>query len=289
MGGINPMEKEIEYLNKIIEKKPVYKDILTFYQKILKEQRKIKIEEKDISYELDSEEIIKEKLRKGFPLLDRKKIKINFKPAEELAERLIFLFKAKIEIPISELLKKIFFAEDVSNLGNEEKERYLILISKLSLQPLTKAITEKFKKYLDQRGDYLKLWLNGYCPICGSKPNIAEIKGDYGEKYLHCSFCGYEWLHKRLVCPYCGNTDHQTLGYFYTENEEQYRIDVCEKCKHYIKTVDSRKLSEPVNLEIEDWCTIHLDFIATSKGYQKEKSTLLTLWYHNGDTVIPLL
>ncbi len=277
------MKKHIEHLNKVIEKKPAYKDILTFYLKILEEQEKTQIADKDISYEFDSEEILKKKLGNGFPLADRKKIKVNFKPAEELAERLSSLFRNRIENTeiktfltnqekINQLLEKTFFAQDLSNLPIDEKEHFLLLISRFSLQPLARAIAEKFKNYVDQ-----KLWLNSYCPICGSKPNIAEIKGEQGLKYLHCSFCGYEWLYKRLTCPYCGNSDHQTLSYLYVENEEGYRIDVCEKCKHYIKTVDSRKLNEPVNLDIEDWCTIHLDFIAAGKGYQKEKSTNLTL------------
>lgn len=276
------MEKHIKHLNKVIEKKPVYKDILNFYLRILEEQKKIIIKEKDIFYQLESRETIREKLRNGFPLLERRKIKVNFEPAKVLFKQLVEIFKEKIENTnfkeiystqdgkLDELLKKIFLEEE--EIYSSHQERLPVLISKLSLQPLNRHIAEKYKTYIDQ-----KLWLNGYCPICGGKPNIAEIKGEEGQKYLHCSFCSYEWLYKRLACPYCENTDHHTLSYFYAENEEHYRIDTCEKCKHYIKTVDSRKLTEPVNLDIEDWCTIHLDFIAAGKGYQKEKSTFLVL------------
>ncbi|HCJ66081.1 MAG TPA: hypothetical protein DHV62_01825 [Elusimicrobia bacterium] len=273
------MNTHIEHLNKVIEKKPAYKELLNLYLKILEEQKKIEIENKDISYELESVEIIKQKMRQGLPLLDRKRIEVNFEPAKVLFRQLVEIFKEKIENTnfqeiystqdgkLDELLKKIFL--DKEEIYAPTEDRLPVLIGKLSLQPLTRAIAGKFKSSVDQ-----KLWQNGYCPICGGKPDIAEIKGEEGKKYLHCSFCGYEWLYKRLTCPYCGNTDHQTLSYFYAENEESYRIDTCEKCKHYIKTVDSRKLTEPVNLDIEDWCTIHLDFIAAGKGYQKEKSTL---------------
>ncbi len=269
------MKKNIEYLKEVIEKKPAYKDILTLYLNILEEQKKTIIKDEDVSYILDSKEIIKNKLTDGLPLVERKKIKVNFAPAVELAERLSRLFKDRIEnngiktfSNHQELLEKTFFDRDLSPLSTEKGDNIFLLISKFSIQPLAYTLAKNFAKYIDQ-----KIWSNGYCPICGSKPNIAEIKGEQGFKYLHCSFCGYEWLHKRLACPYCENTDHETLNYFYAENEENYRVDTCEKCKHYIKTVDSRKLKEPVNLDIEDWCTIHLDFIAAGKGYQKEKST----------------
>lgn len=282
------MEKEIKYLNKVIEKKPAYKDILTFYLKILEEQNKIKTENKDISYELDSQESIKEKLRNGFPIIVRQKLKVNLTPSVELFFRLTGIFKDSSEIKniektysenrekLTKLLEKIFTGEEdfvineIKNAGLNSE--LFIFLARLSVQPLAKVLNSKLKDFVDE-----KLWLQGYCPICGEKPSIAELRGEEGKKYLHCSFCGYEWLYKRLSCPFCNNDDHQTLGYFYAENEEGYRIDVCDKCKKYIKTIDSRKLSQPINLEIEDWCTIHLDLIAKEKNYQKEKTTLLVL------------
>ncbi len=288
-------EEHTEYLNKVIAKKPVYKGVLNLYLKILEEQNKTKLEEKNIVYQVDTAEVIKEKLRNGFPIIVRQKLKVNLTTSVELFFRLSGIFEDSAEIKniekaflenrekLSKLLEKIFLGEEdfvineIKNAGLNSE--LFIFLARLSIQPLGKVLSSQLKNFVDE-----KLWLQGYCPICGGKPNIAELRGEEGKKYLHCSFCSYEWLYKRLSCPFCNNDDHQTLGYFYAENEEGYRIDICDKCKKYIKTIDSRKLNQPtclaggrVNLEIEDWCTLHLDLIAKEKNYQKEKTTLLVL------------
>lgn len=277
-----------QYIENVIKKRPVYKSTLNLCQKILENQNKTKVEEKDILYQIDTAESIKEKLRNGFPIIVRQKLKVNLTASVELFFRLCGIFEDSAEIKdiaraysenrekLTKLLEKIFTGEEdfvineIKNAGLNSE--LFIFLARLSVQPLAKVLSSKLKDFVDE-----KLWLQGYCPICGGKPNIAELRGEEGKKYLHCSFCGYEWLYKRLSCPFCNNDDHQTLGYFYAENEEGYRIDVCDKCKKYIKTIDSRKLSQPTCLEIEDWCTIHLDLIAKEKNYQKEKTTLLVL------------
>jgi FdhE protein len=72
----------------------------------------------------------------------------------------------------------------------------------------------------------------------------------------------------RLKCPSCGNDDHEALKYFYTENEgTANRIDVCDKCKKYIKTVDTREISGEIIPLIEDMGTLYLDALAQKEGY----------------------
>ena len=51
------------------------------------------------------------------------------------------------------------------------------------------------------------------------------------------------------------------------EGEERYRVDVCNKCRRYIKTVELPKSSEEPNLDVEDIATLHLDMIAYDEGY----------------------
>jgi FdhE protein len=72
-----------------------------------------------------------------------------------------------------------------------------------------------------------------------------------------------------MQCPFCDNQDHKKRHFFFAEGQEAYRVDVCEHCKQYLKTVDMRKLSyEPV-LDLEDITTIHLDIIAKEKGLNR--------------------
>jgi FdhE protein len=71
----------------------------------------------------------------------------------------------------------------------------------------------------------------------------------------------------RIKCPFCGNEEQKTLAYFTVEEDERYRVEVCDNCKRYIKTVDFRKTNERADLEVEDIATIHLDMLANEEGY----------------------
>ena len=80
------------------------------------------------------------------------------------------------------------------------------------------------------------------------------------------------------MCPFCENTDHRTLRYFYTEKEKAYRIDICDKCNRYIKTVDSRQLADEIFLLVEDIGTLHLDILAANKGFKRETFNFLGIF-----------
>ena len=71
-----------------------------------------------------------------------------------------------------------------------------------------------------------------------------------------------------MSCAVCGSKEQQYLEYFYGEGEEAYRIDICGKCRHYIKTIDQRDL-EPSDPFLEDLATLHLDVIAVDRGYER--------------------
>ena len=64
-------------------------------------------------------------------------------------------------------------------------------------------------------------------------------------------------------------SDHEKLQYLYEEGREAYRVDICDNCKQFIKTVDSRKLDYEPDLALEDIITIHLDILASEKGYKR--------------------
>ena len=99
---------------------------------------------------------------------------------------------------------------------------------------------------------------------------MAELKSE-GARFLVCSACGNEWRFNRLKCPFCENANHEKLRYFYTEKEgKAYRVDVCENCKRYIKTIDTNEVDEVIP-SLEDIGTLHLDILAQKEGYTKEK------------------
>jgi FdhE protein len=108
------------------------------------------------------------------------------------------------------------------------------------------------------------------CPVCGGLPLMARLRREDGKRLLECSVCRFSWFMDRLKCPFCGNTDPQTLDYFFDEAEAAFRVDTCEVCRGYIKTVDERKLDDegPVILALTDLGTLYLDLLAERKGYQ---------------------
>jgi FdhE protein len=114
-------------------------------------------------------------------------------------------------------------------------------------------------------------WSQGYCPICGNPPGLSLFK-DEGHRCLSCSFCFHQWSAPRLFCPYCNNRNSHKLSYFYSEDEPAYRVDVCEKCKKFIKNVDLREMARPFYAPLEQVTTLHLDLKAAELGYESELS-----------------
>lgn len=279
------MEKNLEKLKKRIQqlkkKRPGYKEILNFYQKIREEQEKIKVSLKlePIILKKEWKELL---LKEGFPLLEKKDFPLDIEASVTLFRSLCKIGKEanphmadqirRIEetlhnkkIDLKELLKGELKDQKFEQIADEfgwDKEVFLFLIQS-STKPSIEAGMEQLRSELDP-----ETWTKGYCPICGSLPQLSLLRDEVGKRYLLCSFCGYQWRTDRLFCPFCGNKEQESLHYFYGEGEEAYRIDVCEKCHQYIKTIDLRKI-EDADPTLEDLATLHLDILASQKGYKR--------------------
>jgi hypothetical protein len=112
-------------------------------------------------------------------------------------------------------------------------------------------------------------WNSGRCPVCGGAPVMARLEAEVGGRFLQCSLCLTEWSYKRLGCPACGIEDQERLRFFTDEKDETYRVDVCDACKAYLKTVDERKVDGEVCLPVDHLATIHLDLVAEREGYHR--------------------
>ncbi len=154
--------------------------------------------------------------------------------------------------------------EDFTATGDNDEQLDLIdLFLEESLRPELEVVAEQYGALVEKAG-----WAEGYCPICGKEPKIGEIREkEEGKRYLFCHQCGYKWPFRRIKCPFCGNEEQHSLAYFAVEGEESRRVDVCNKCRRYIKIVELSKSSEDVNLDVEDIATLHLDMLAYDEGY----------------------
>jgi FdhE protein len=116
------------------------------------------------------------------------------------------------------------------------------------------------------------------CPFCKRKPALGVLRplGDGGQRSLVCSFCVAEWVFRRIVCPGCGEEDHQKLPVYTAEELKHVRVEACDSCRSYIKTVDMTKSgrAEPV---VDEMASVPLDLWARKQGYTKLQSNLLQL------------
>ena len=123
---------------------------------------------------------------------------------------------------------------------------------------------------------------NGYtgslCPFCGRKPGVAVLRplGDGGQRRLVCSFCLGEWEFRRILCASCGEEDHKKLPVYTAEQFPHVRVDSCDRCHRYLKTVDLTKagLADAI---VDELATAPLDLWAREHGYEKLELNLLQL------------
>src|SRR5262249_62324329 len=96
-------------------------------------------------------------------------------------------------------------------------------------------------------------WSQGYCPLCGAWPTLAEARGLEGARQLRCGRCGGDWRFDWLRCPFCGNGEHTALGGLVSEAAGDMRkVETCLRCRAYLKTVTTLAARSAAEVVIED-------------------------------------
>ncbi len=125
-----------------------------------------------------------------------------------------------------------------------------------------------------------QLQLAGYthmlCPFCNRKASLGILRqqGDGARRNLLCGFCLSEWEFRRIVCPSCGQEDQAKLPVYIAEQFPYMRVEACDACHTYIKSVDLTKngLANPL---VDELAAIPLDLWAQERGYAKLRPNLL--------------
>lgn len=114
------------------------------------------------------------------------------------------------------------------------------------------------------------------CPLCSSKPLLGVLRpeGDGGKRSLICSLCATEWNYRRLVCPGCGEEDVHKLAVYSAAEIPSVRVEACDTCREYIKTVDMTKDGNAVPL-VDELATLPLNLWAQEHSYTKIQTNLL--------------
>jgi FdhE protein len=140
------------------------------------------------------------------------------------------------------------------------------LVLKFILEQLMKPVLEKSIEGIQSLIQNLT-WLKGYCPLCGSFPELSFLKGDEGQRWLRCALCGHEWRFMRTMCPSCETDDHEKMELYFVEGREHERAELCYQCKRYILNIDTRKRPEEVVTEVAAIGMLYLDILAQGKGF----------------------
>jgi len=114
------------------------------------------------------------------------------------------------------------------------------------------------------------------CPLCGGQPllGVLRLEGDGGKRYLVCSFCGCEWAFQRILCAACGEVEEKKLPVYVAEQFPHIRVEACETCKFFLRTIDTTKDGHAVPI-VDDLAAIPLTLWAHEHGYSRLQPNLL--------------
>jgi formate dehydrogenase maturation protein FdhE len=114
------------------------------------------------------------------------------------------------------------------------------------------------------------------CPLCGCKPIVGVLRseGDGAKKSLVCMLCAHEWAFRRIYCPACGEEGEPQMAYYSAPEIAHVRVDVCDTCHTYLKSIDLTKTGRAVAV-VDELASIPLDLWACEHGYEKLQTNLL--------------
>lgn len=145
------------------------------------------------------------------------------------------------------------------------------------IQFLALAFLQPYAEFVRGR---VPLQLQNYtyalCPFCSRKPVMSVLRplGEGARRNLLCGFCLCEWEFRRIVCPGCDEKDHAKLPVYTAEEFPYIRVECCDGCRTYIKSIDLSKngLANPL---VDELASVPLDLWAQEHGYTKLHPNLL--------------
>ena len=162
---------------------------------------------------------------------------------------------------LGDLLSKVALGSDLDDENT--------FFARVLLQPYAEHLT----RTSDAKGTAV---VGNKCPRCGGEPQLAVIRpeGDGGKRSLLCSFCQWEWEFRRIWCPACGEENHEKLPRYSAEDIPAVRVEACDSCKRYLKSIDLTVDGHAVPI-VDEVATVPLDLWAVDQGYQKLKLNIL--------------
>jgi FdhE protein len=114
------------------------------------------------------------------------------------------------------------------------------------------------------------------CPVCGrpASAGVLREEGHGAKRTLWCGLCLTEWDYQRLVCVACDEQRFDALPVYTADAYAVARIEGCDTCHTYLKTIDLTKTGVAVPM-VDDLATLPMDLWARQSGYNRLRSHLL--------------
>jgi FdhE protein len=154
----------------------------------------------------------------------------------------------------------------LSDPSFDAAETPLAFVIEALLQPLAEVCARSATGLVPQH--------DNRCPFCQQRPAAGVLRdaGQGTRRALVCGLCFTEWAFERIVCPSCGERRFDALPVYTAEQVTAIRVDGCDSCGVYLKTIDLSKDGTAV-AEVDDLATLTLDLWAREHGYRRLRPT----------------
>lgn len=224
----------------------------------------------------------------GVPLLRSEAAAVNLTPAGSMAMALVARAAAgaageSIDEEAAALAEDLASRSDAADAigdwlrGDGFQPRFPGLLRLLAWAVAARYLAPVIAAFARWRDD--ERWHRRYCPTCGSGPAMAQLLAvdSARQRLLACGACRTKWRYRRTQCPFC-EEDRQSISTLRVggggEDEAVLRIDVCEACRGYLKTLEGQGRED---LLLADWTSLHLDLLAGDRGLVRRASSLFEL------------
>ena len=139
-----------------------------------------------------------------------------------------------------------------------------------------RAMLQPYAEYLAGRSDIQRDVVRNTCPFCDELPQVGVLRpeGEGAKRSLICGLCSTEWQFRRTLCPNCGEEAIDKLPVYIAADFEHVRVEACDTCQVYFKSVDLTKDGHAVPV-VDELATIPLNAWAEERGYSKLFPNLL--------------
>lgn len=282
--NIHPVERALNALDALIDDNSAFEPVVDFYEELLPIQYEAR---PNLQGLVLNPEASRQKLKDGVPLLWGEFGQPDTLGSEPNVELFMTLCRLAAEggneggkslmrafldgkINLTLLLAKALVQDRayMTELARTLPVDGLLLdaICHNTLKPITSAYGTAFAQAMD-----FSEWHKGYCPVCGAWPTLNELRGRDRKRHLCCARCSTSWRFDRLRCLWCENNEQKELGFLFDPDDRTLRIDVCEHCNAYVKTIITFDPLDGEMLLVHDLRTMYLDQMAVGEGYTRPR------------------